>query len=339
MKKLLASLALALLVLAGCSDSDEPSVSTDGTGSASEPSDDDGADGDAMALDDWIEEADAICEAADEDIEALGEPESEEEFVEYMGEAAELFVSQLDDLKALGIPDDKADEVEEAFDLLDQQSEMLEEMLEVAEDEGAEAVFEMMEEGDELEEQLDELAADIGLEACGADDDEMTEDPGSDDPGSDDPGSDDPGSDDPGSYGDDAALDELWDECDGGNGAACDELYWDSPLDSEYEAFGSTCGGRYEEGEGPVSCEEDLGGDKIEDDGGTGGGAGGDESMSYGDDPVLDALYDSCAEGDMAACDDLFWDSPLGSEYEAFGNTCGELFSEDEVPFSCAEGE
>lgn len=43
---------------------------------------------------------------------------------------------------------------------------------------------------------------------------------------------------------------------------------------------------------------------------------------TYGDDPVLDALWDQCEAGDGAACDDLYWDSPLGSDYEEFGDTC-----------------
>ena len=46
-------------------------------------------------------------------------------------------------------------------------------------------------------------------------------------------------------------------------------------------------------------------------------------AQSYGDDPELDALYDACAAGDGDACDDLYYQSPFGSEYEEFGNTCG----------------
>lgn len=45
-------------------------------------------------------------------------------------------------------------------------------------------------------------------------------------------------------YGDDPTLDELWDACDAGDDGACDELWWTSPVESEYEAFAATCGGR-----------------------------------------------------------------------------------------------
>lgn len=56
-------------------------------------------------------------------------------------------------------------------------------------------------------------------------------------------------------YGDDAQLDALWDKCKGGDGEACDELYDESPLGSEYEEYGNTCGGRYPEG--AFSCENE----------------------------------------------------------------------------------
>lgn len=42
------------------------------------------------------------------------------------------------------------------------------------------------------------------------------------------------------------------------------------------------------------------------------------EPGTYGSDAALDALYDECEAGDTLACDDLYWDSPFGSEYEAF---------------------
>jgi hypothetical protein len=133
----------------------------------------------------------------------------------------------------------------------------------------------------------------------------------------------------PFTYGDDEAFDALWDACEEGNGAACDELFWSSPSGSEYETFGNTCGERFSEDEVPFSCEEEIGGEKVDDSSGDG--------SSYGDDPELDALWDACEAGDGEACDDLFWQSPVDSEYEAFGNTCGELFSEEDAPFSCAE--
>ncbi|MGO1173433.1 MAG: hypothetical protein ACTHXO_05075 [Actinomycetaceae bacterium] len=46
----------------------------------------------------------------------------------------------------------------------------------------------------------------------------------------------------------------------------------------------------------------------------------------YGDWLPLDRLWDACAEGDAVACDELFVESPVRSEYEEFGTSCGGRF-------------
>lgn len=45
-------------------------------------------------------------------------------------------------------------------------------------------------------------------------------------------------------YGDDPELDALWDQCEAGDGSACDQLWELAPVDSDYERFGVTCGER-----------------------------------------------------------------------------------------------
>lgn len=49
---------------------------------------------------------------------------------------------------------------------------------------------------------------------------------------------------------------------------------------------------------------------------------------AYGDDPALDGLYDACAAGDLEACDELWWISPYGSDYEAIASSCGGMTSD-----------
>ncbi len=115
-------------------------------------------------------------------------------------------------------------------------------------------------------------------------------------------------------YGDDPTLDQLWDDCAAEDWEACDELYFASPLYSEYERFGATCG---EEGEGWGMCAYLMDAD--------GGWPSPGESVDdYGDDEELDALWDRCADEDWEACDELYFNSPFSSEYERFGSTCGE---------------
>lgn len=61
------------------------------------------------------------------------------------------------------------------------------------------------------------------------------------------------------------------------------------------------------------------------------------EAYSYGDDSALDELQDSCAAGDMYACDLLYEASPVGSAYEVYGSTCGERT--DPTTGSCVDWE
>lgn len=52
------------------------------------------------------------------------------------------------------------------------------------------------------------------------------------------------------------------------------------------------------------------------------------------EDAELEALYEGCKAGDMEACDELYWEAPLGSDLELFANLCGgERTAEDASPF------
>ncbi|WP_179951028.1 DUF4190 domain-containing protein [Xylanimonas oleitrophica] len=47
------------------------------------------------------------------------------------------------------------------------------------------------------------------------------------------------------------------------------------------------------------------------------------DGQAYGDNAVLDVLWDGCAGGDDGSCEDLFAKSLPGTEYQEFGATCG----------------
>lgn len=114
---------------------------------------------------------------------------------------------------------------------------------------------------------------------------------------------------DPMRFGDDPELDALYLACEGGDWVACDDLYDSSPIDSEYFAFGDTCGGAWTSGT-TLYCVEAMAEPESTD-------------LTDGETIWLEALSVGCAAGEWWACDDLYWDSPLGSDYEEFGDTCG----------------
>jgi hypothetical protein len=59
------------------------------------------------------------------------------------------------------------------------------------------------------------------------------------------------------------------------------------------------------------------------------------EPYTFGDDEHFDALAFECEAGQMQSCDDLYQESPVGSEYELYGATCGGRF--DDPPEFCVD--
>jgi hypothetical protein len=95
-------------------------------------------------------------------------------------------------------------------------------------------------------------------------------------------------------------IDTLRSDCAGGDMAACDTLFDEAPAGSDDE---------YCVDPDPQATQ---------------GTDTSDEAMSYGDDPELDLLWDQCEAGQMSSCSDLYYGSPWGSDYEEFGETCGQ---------------
>lgn len=123
--------------------------------------------------------------------------------------------------------------------------------------------------------------------------------------------------------GTDADLDALWTGCAQGDPDACDELFLAAAVGSDYETFGISCGARQ-----VTSC-----GDLLSDGSGPQDSGANSELTDFGDlstddlppgtDAALDALWVNCASGSAAACDQLYFDSPIGTDYERFGFSCG----------------
>ena len=113
----------------------------------------------------------------------------------------------------------------------------------------------------------------------------------------------------PSETGGNSYLDQLWRECDSGDFQSCDDLYSESPSGSEYQAFGDSCGNRNEPSGWCVEVYAS--------------GGSSSSSSETGGNSYLDQLWRECDSGDFQSCDDLYSESPSGSEYEAFGDSCG----------------
>ena len=106
-------------------------------------------------------------------------------------------------------------------------------------------------------------------------------------------------------------IDSLVTDCQAGSDQACDILYQVTTDGSAEEAVAIDCGGRGEAIE-TLFC--------------TAGVRGAIGSLYFDEESkALPGIADDCESGDMTACDFLFFRSPVGSEYEAMGNTCAGL--------------
>ena len=110
----------------------------------------------------------------------------------------------------------------------------------------------------------------------------------------------------PQTFGDSDPLDQLWRDCEEEDFVGCDILNLASPVGTDYEVFGRTCGQRGLPAEG--SCV-----------------------VQYLGFPDLETLSAGCGVGDYGSCDILYFFTPVGSEEERYGATCGDRRAFDET--------
>lgn len=104
-------------------------------------------------------------------------------------------------------------------------------------------------------------------------------------------------------------LESLLADCEDGSDLACDVLFQISAFDSSEETAALSCGGRSDTT--VVFCTEGV-------------EALPDELVFDPDSDGIDAVVDQCVDdGDMTACDFLFYRSPIDSELQEVGGTCG----------------
>jgi hypothetical protein len=104
-------------------------------------------------------------------------------------------------------------------------------------------------------------------------------------------------------------LQGLLADCEDGNDLACDILYQISAFDSPEEDAAVTCGGRTDVA--VTFCTAGI-------------DAGEDELVFDPDSAGLERVIEACqVDGNMTACDFLYYRSPIDSEFQEVGGTCG----------------
>jgi hypothetical protein len=127
----------------------------------------------------YIVQADALCSAADEAIDAVGEPGDLAEVAMVVPRVTDIAVRLLADLRALARPPGADASLDRLYGILDDQIELLARLRDAAAAEDATLVETLVAEVDRADAEADRLARGYGFTACGvADEDAGPEPPG-----------------------------------------------------------------------------------------------------------------------------------------------------------------
>jgi len=126
----------------------------------------------ALSADEFRSQADAICADANTRLEALDEPTGNDQVLGFLQSGLTVQKEQLDKLKTLDPPEDLAGTFGEAMDLLDQQTNEIQDAADrISGGEDPEAVInDVSAELDSISNQADAKAKELGLEVCGTED-------------------------------------------------------------------------------------------------------------------------------------------------------------------------
>jgi hypothetical protein len=131
---------------------------------------DDDADGEGARLTKaaFITRADAICTDANDRIDAIPEPQTTEELAELGRQVLAIGREQLARLRALRPPAADEETINGAYDVIEEQLGVAEELVAAAEEGDLQGLQELLEQGERLDARGDRIARDYGLKECGS---------------------------------------------------------------------------------------------------------------------------------------------------------------------------
>jgi hypothetical protein len=136
-----------------------------------------------VAFADWADDANQLCRAADTETEELPGPSGDDDYAgleDLAVETRRIVDEFIDDVKALGTPDENASEVSDWLATYARFGEVLDELEVAAADQDDTAINAAIADGDELEAEQDELAESLGLDDCWEPEEAVEEGPADD---------------------------------------------------------------------------------------------------------------------------------------------------------------
>ena len=128
-----------------------------------------GGGGSALTKDEWVSRVNEICDAFNQKQDEIGEPDSIEELSSKGQEILDEFENAIDEVKGLTPPDEIADQVDSFIELAEQQTDLIQQLIDAAEDNDTERIQELGNELEPLDTQSDEVANELGVTTCAED--------------------------------------------------------------------------------------------------------------------------------------------------------------------------
>ena len=125
---------------------------------------------DRPTREEFISEADAVCEEFDQRLEDVPEPESADDVERFADEARPVIEDGLAELRALQPPEELEEQWNELMDKNDDALEMLDDLSQAAASADEARLQELSEEASRQDAETDRIARAIGLENCGGSD-------------------------------------------------------------------------------------------------------------------------------------------------------------------------
>lgn len=170
MRRILALCALVALPAAGLACGD------DGGGGGGTT--DEATDEETISLDDWVDQADEICGVNDarvDDIEPPQVPDQDltdeelQEVADYLSDVAAIEQETVDSLRALPTPDERADDVTDVLDTVQNAIDDTNEAAAAAGGGDQQEAEDLLQSADQQFDDASATAADLGLQECGQD--------------------------------------------------------------------------------------------------------------------------------------------------------------------------
>ncbi|MGH3040897.1 MAG: hypothetical protein ACRDNG_04005 [Gaiellaceae bacterium] len=131
---------------------------------------DGGGGGERLTAEEFVQQADAICEDTNQQLDELNEPENVDDLAALAAEAVSINEQSVDALRELNPPEELQGQFDRALELLDQQNALGRELVTAAEDGDQAKIQEIVAQGEPLQTEARGIAGELGLTKCGAED-------------------------------------------------------------------------------------------------------------------------------------------------------------------------